>query len=746
MPTQIECLVYEQLTWDSVVHNTILPVLGGVGLVMPALPDSLTATQPLVLPLTTYTRGQGSHAPSQRVRHVFDIIATLQDTAFERGYSHWIFLENKYKPEAWSTKAVGQHHRQSGPNEIAVPSFLDFPDAARSWIEEGVREAARNRSFLPPLSKLPDVSRKQVYSIIAKVANVLNRSVVNLLPAKDSARASKINPLSRPLPAPSYQPFLLAANSTTQSFQSVQSLQPTQNTPPMPKDRSAKGNKPVMAIQTMQNDLEDEWTDTSASDTDMEETVVNNDHVALTTFHDQQIDDEDDWTDVSSSDTETGEVVAKNDHAVRGTSGEEPGQASATTEFIAMNNANDQRFLQLGASTGQQGQIDVVGKHVARAENGAVNGRNNPGVQKAVSSGTQAGVTSNLVPLNANGSQLVRGTMATGNTARAAYTSPYPQDSANGGTNYGALGPHLEQFGRANVQFSGGPSVSTAQNDQGVPGTLEISNPAASVRRRPRPLLAPTTNPQAITDTLQLPPIVRGPSAPAATGTPNGQDVRGVIGSLRLAPITRDREVTPIATTPNGQEAQGVADTLQLAPMIHPRPAPVVAASQTDPRAQANVAPRNQTAFVRRRAAPSAAAQSAREAQAAAESFDPSSFLRRRVATETTNQDQGQIQFNGGAFHTSMIGPYLERFNRENAHLVRQRSASATEQPANGKVEFNFPHVDTYSGHQGTNVASSSYPAINAQYFFLECTSAEGWSYINDCNHRSIIFLQTYLC
>jgi len=669
VPSQVECLVYEQLTWDSVIHNTILPVLTGVGLVMPALPDSLTATQPLVLPLTTYTGGRRPHAPSGRVKHIFDILAILQDTAFECGYPHWIFLENKYKPEAWSHKADCQQHPWSGPNDVAVPSLHDLPETARLWIEEGVKEAARKRSFMPPLSKLPDISRRQIHGLIAKVAVETNQPVASLL-MEDSGTIMNFRPLPRILaprgraqpsvvqPAPSSQPMPRFRNirpqpraSSTQGLQSLHPaqsihstqssdstlpLRPVESTVAMPKNLSSQGSQPMKGIQNTQNDAEDEWTDTSASDTEMEGTDVNNDHTTLATSDSQQLDGEDEWIDISSSDTEMEEVVAKNDHAALGTSEVEQGQIGVTTGIVAVNEIHDQRVQQLSASDGQHGQIGMVGERVARAKSVAVNENNKLGAQKAVSSDGQTGVMSNPIPVATNGNQLVGSTIATGHTAATTYTSPYPSDSANGGINYGATGSYLDQFNRVKAQFTHDLSMSAAQNNQGFQGNTVAPRPVTSFLRHTASL---------------------------------------------------------VATTPNGQEVQGVANTLQLAPIIHRHPATPVAATQTDQGAQGNVQPHNVTGFIRRRAAPSAAAQRAREAQAAtqaaAEPFDPSSFIRRRVATESAIQGQQQVQGNGAVvFHAAMIGPYLERFHRENSHLVRRRSPSATgdDQPAKGKV------------------------------------------------------------
>lgn len=163
-PTMLDCLLHEQYSWNSVLHNSALPV-GNGGFVKPVMPGSDTPATPVLIHLRTFTGAQFPHMPSEWLEKVFDTIADLQDKAFIKGYAHWIFLKNGDKPAFWSFKAESQHHPRTGPLEIRVPRVETMPSTARIWIEECVRDASRSGPFVPTLASLPEHTRRWIRSI-----------------------------------------------------------------------------------------------------------------------------------------------------------------------------------------------------------------------------------------------------------------------------------------------------------------------------------------------------------------------------------------------------------------------------------------------------------------------------------------------------------------------------------------------------------------------------------------------------
>jgi len=88
---------------------------------MPALLDSLTATQPLILPLPTYTGGPASACANGRVKHIFGMLAILEDTVFERGYPHWDSPGKHVKTPA---PAPAQVQAKSLESQSALPTTV----------------------------------------------------------------------------------------------------------------------------------------------------------------------------------------------------------------------------------------------------------------------------------------------------------------------------------------------------------------------------------------------------------------------------------------------------------------------------------------------------------------------------------------------------------------------------------------------------------------------------------------------
>jgi len=485
VPTLPECLVFEQITGNQVHYNTTLPVLDNVGLLMPALPESQTVTQPLTLPLDTYTGGLGPHVASQRLKEVFKLIAMLQDTATKRGYAHWIFLENKYKPKAWSLKAESQGHPYSDPDDIALSTFNDIPEAAAAWIEECVREAARNRAFLPPLSKFPPLSRKRVHSMIAQVAVEIGQPIEDLLPVETPQSAANTEPLRSTKSAKKMKP--VHSRRPAQISQRVQNTLRTQN------NQSAQDGQPMQENQPAQVDTEDEWTDTSISDTEIEVAAPKDDHNIFSARDIQHADMEGEWTDTSGSDTEIEETNAKNNDGAHGISDVEQGQITEIPGFVAINNQTKQYAQNHGEPGLQQGRTDVVPKPVLQPESKAVDEGNHEGVQKVGTSFGQTSVMTNPVTVNTNGVQQAMHTTANGHTAMGTYTNPYVPNHANGGAYNGVSGSRLAQFNSANAHRTGCPPPSTAQYGQPLQA---VSNPTGFIRRRRAPVVG-TQNAQA---------------------------------------------------------------------------------------------------------------------------------------------------------------------------------------------------------------------------------------------------------
>jgi hypothetical protein len=455
VPTLPECLIYEQITGNQVLYNTTLPVLDNVGLLMPAVPESQTVSQPLTLPFNTYTGGSGPHVASQRLKEVFNLIALLQDTATDRGYAHWIFLENKYKPKAWSFKAYSQGHPHSGPDDIAVSTFNDIPEAAVAWIEECVKKAARHRTFLPPLSKLPVLSRKRVHGMIAQVAVEMGQPVEDLLPDETRLLAAKPESAKKMKPIQSSQP--------AQISQRVQNTLPTQNN---------------QSVQTGQQMQENQQTQVAA---------LMDDHTTFGTRGVQHADTEDEWTDTSSSDTETEEMNAKSDNGARGITDVEQGQITEIPGFGALNKQNHQYVQNLDKCDLHRGGTDVVQKLVPQPKSKAVVGGNHEGVQSVGTSFGQTGVMTTPMTSNTSAVQQAMHTTANGHTAVGTDSTPYVSTTANGGTYNGISGSHLGQSDLANWHFTGRPPPSAAQYGQPLPA---VPDPTGFIRRRRAPVAA----------------------------------------------------------------------------------------------------------------------------------------------------------------------------------------------------------------------------------------------------------------
>lgn len=171
-PALIECLKHEQYSSESMHRNTVLPVHPR-GLVLP-IPSSVTASNgppvvPAILPLTYFTNGVAlPHVPSEVLTNKLACIANLQDTAFEQDYCHWIFLENKWKPEAWNQKAKGQAHPRNGPDDITFPEAnpKTFPLQALKWVKQCVRTAGKTGQPTPVINALPEHARAWVQQCI----------------------------------------------------------------------------------------------------------------------------------------------------------------------------------------------------------------------------------------------------------------------------------------------------------------------------------------------------------------------------------------------------------------------------------------------------------------------------------------------------------------------------------------------------------------------------------------------------
>ncbi|MCJ1380700.1 hypothetical protein MMC17_003808 [Xylographa soralifera] len=170
-PTIVECLMHEQYSWLSVVLNTTLPV-GPTGLIKPAPPvaEGTTAIPPEILPFTTFLEdgADGVREPSTRLKKIFSTVAGLQDTAYDKGYAHWIFLENKDKPLHWSFRAQSQRHARARPDDVSVPTIKAMPLAAVAWIEFCIRDAAAVGSILPAPEKLPTHAADWINNVISE--------------------------------------------------------------------------------------------------------------------------------------------------------------------------------------------------------------------------------------------------------------------------------------------------------------------------------------------------------------------------------------------------------------------------------------------------------------------------------------------------------------------------------------------------------------------------------------------------
>ena len=157
-PSLNEMLKTEQYSWDSVRHNTTLPVRPW-GLVRPVLEPGAFPVTPL--PLNTFTGAGRYHTPSPRLKMVFKEIGDLQGLAFDKGCPHWIFLPNRDKPDAWIDKALAQHRSLTGPDDITFPEEMAIPKDALTWIKECVVLAASGQSGMevPDLETLPSHAR-----------------------------------------------------------------------------------------------------------------------------------------------------------------------------------------------------------------------------------------------------------------------------------------------------------------------------------------------------------------------------------------------------------------------------------------------------------------------------------------------------------------------------------------------------------------------------------------------------------
>ena len=157
-PSLNEMLKTEQYSLDSVRRNTSLPVKPW-GLVRPVLEPGAFPVTPL--PLDTFTGAGRVHAPSARLRMVYEEIGDLQGWAFNRGCPHWIFLPNWEKPDAWINRARAQHRTLTEPDDITFPDENSIPKDALAWIKECVVSAAAGQSgmIVPDLQTLPGHAR-----------------------------------------------------------------------------------------------------------------------------------------------------------------------------------------------------------------------------------------------------------------------------------------------------------------------------------------------------------------------------------------------------------------------------------------------------------------------------------------------------------------------------------------------------------------------------------------------------------
>ena len=157
-PSVSELLKHEQYSWDSVQHNTCLPVQPG-GLIRPALQAGGPAVVPL--PANTFLGGVTHHTPSARLTMVYEEISYLQALAFENGCAHWILLPNHLKPTAWTLRRTAQHRPFQGPNDVTFPEPNAIPQTAFAWIKECIIEAAAGTSGMniPMLNTLPPHAR-----------------------------------------------------------------------------------------------------------------------------------------------------------------------------------------------------------------------------------------------------------------------------------------------------------------------------------------------------------------------------------------------------------------------------------------------------------------------------------------------------------------------------------------------------------------------------------------------------------
>ena len=132
------------------------------GLLKPVMPGSIAEGASKILPLTEFLHGEGSHEPSARLKKIFQTINDLQDIAIQKGYAHWIFLENKHKPQSWISKIKSQNHPLTRPNDIRVPRIETMPSAAVAWIESCVRDTIGNKGtgFLPASDALPEYAMR----------------------------------------------------------------------------------------------------------------------------------------------------------------------------------------------------------------------------------------------------------------------------------------------------------------------------------------------------------------------------------------------------------------------------------------------------------------------------------------------------------------------------------------------------------------------------------------------------------
>ena len=149
----LDCLIHETISLSSVRQNTVLEVRS-YGMDKPTLGSGTNPSAPI--PLNRFLRNNQWHVPSTTLEKIFDCIANLQDTAFEKGCPHWIFLENRHKPKSWQDRAATMNHSRSGPDDIKFPPTDDMPRQAVEWIKNCVREAAALRQPVPDLNKIPE--------------------------------------------------------------------------------------------------------------------------------------------------------------------------------------------------------------------------------------------------------------------------------------------------------------------------------------------------------------------------------------------------------------------------------------------------------------------------------------------------------------------------------------------------------------------------------------------------------------